>query len=99
MEADEVEPLGAGQHLEGAVNGNGHYGQLQLVSQHKGPLAERAHLSGEGACAFREDHHRHTVLQGAACIADCFLDTMLRASVHKDEVSRLASESNERDFL
>ena len=45
-------------HVKRAVDGEGHYGQLNVVSKHEGTTPEHSHVTRERACALGEHHER-----------------------------------------
>ena len=58
----------AREDVERTVDGDGNDGQTDFAGKHESTTFELSKMTVEGACAFREDHHRHTALQGFACL-------------------------------
>ena len=71
---NEIDASLTGENVEAAVDGDGHYGQPQLVGQLEGTAAELGHAPVEGACSLGENSQRHTILQYGSGLFVCFFD-------------------------
>ena len=85
----------SGHHIERAVDGDGHYGQLDVVSQHESSTLEHAHMTRKRTCSFGKYHERHAALQRLACTVVGLAYLAGASFVDEYVVSRLACLAHE----
>ena len=94
----EMPVFGAGHHMERAVDGNRHNGQLQLIGQHECTLLEVAHGSRIGARALGKHHHAHAAAQRGTRLSIGLAHLARAALVDEYLMRSLAGHTHKGDF-
>ena len=92
----EPETLLAAEYIEGAIYGNGHNGQLQLVGQLECTAAEDAHVACEGAGSFWEDKETGAAPQHAMSLFVGGLHSLRATLVNHDMAGAEAGSAHQR---
>ena len=96
MPVDEAPVAHTGQHVERAVDGKRHYGQLELVGEHEGTAAEYPHVSGKRAGSLGENHQRHAFAQRVARMVIGLAYLARPTLVYKDVMGIVARGAHQR---